>query len=59
MKVKFKQDEYMYLFDEVMGSSTVFHNKTLRDTTGDALILAMAQEILELQEKLAETSKDS
>ena len=59
MKVKFKQDEYMYLFDEVMGSSTVFHNKTLRDTTGDELILAMAQEIEDLQAKLAETRKDS
>ena len=59
MKVKFKQDEYMYLFDEIIGSSTVFHNKKLRDTTGDELILAMAQEILSLQEKLAKTSKNS
>lgn len=59
MKVKFKQDEYMYLFDEVIGSSTVFHNKKLRDTTGDEVILAMAQEILSLQEKLSETNKDS
>ena len=59
MKVKFKQDEYLYLFDEIMGSSTIINNRNARDTTGDEVILAMAQEILELQERLAAYSKDS
>ena len=53
MKIELQQGKYMYLFDEVIGSSTAFRNgKIWRDTTGDKLLLVMAQEIVDLREKL-------
>ena len=58
MKIELQQGKYMYLFDEVIGSSTAFRNgKIWRDTTGDKLLLAMAQEIVDLREKLDIESK--
>lgn len=58
MKIELQQGKYMYLFDEVIGSSTAFRNgKIWRDTTGDKLLLAMAQEIVDLREKLASERK--
>lgn len=58
MKIELQQGKYMYLFDEVIGSSTAFRNgKIWRDTTGDKLLLAMAQEIIDLREKLDIESK--
>lgn len=58
MKIELQQGKYMYLFDEVIGSSTAFRNgKIWRDTTGDKLLLAMAQEIVDLREKLANEGK--
>lgn len=53
MKVELENGKYLYIFDEVIGSSTVFHNgKIWKDTTGDELLLAMAQRINELEEEL-------
>ena len=53
MKVKLENGKYLYIFDEVIGSSTVFLNGAIwKDTTGDELLLAMAQRINELEEEL-------
>ena len=53
MKVKLENGKYLYSFDEVIGSSTVFlDGKIWKDTTDDELLLAMAQRINELEEEL-------
>ena len=53
MKVELENSKYLYIFDEVIGSSTVFRDgKIWKDTTGDELLLAMAQRINELEEEL-------
>ena len=53
MKVELENGKYLYIFDEVIGSSTAFRNgKIWKDTTGDKLLLAMAQRINELEEEL-------
>ena len=53
MKVKLENGKYLYIFDEVIGSSTVFRKGVIwKDTTGDELLLAMAQRINELEEEL-------
>jgi len=53
MKVELENGKYLYIFDEVIGSSTVFLNGAIwKDTTGDELLLAMAQRINELEEEL-------
>lgn len=53
MKVELENGKYLYIFDEVIGSSTVFlDGKIWKDTTDDELLLAMAQRINELEEEL-------
>lgn len=53
MKVELENGKYLYIFDEVIGSSTVLRNGVIwKDTTGDGFLLAMAQRINELEEEL-------
>ena len=53
MKVELENGKYLYIFDEIIGSSTAFRDgKIWKDTTGDKLLLAMAQRINELEEEL-------
>lgn len=58
MKVKLENGKYLYIFDEIIGSSTVFRNGAIwKDTTGDKLLLAMAQRINELEDELDVATK--
>ena len=58
MKVELENGKYLYIFDEVIGSSTVFRNGAIwKDTTGDKLLLAMAQRINELEDELDVATK--